>query len=96
MTREQYKQQCLILRAKLQATDRNYLNKFLDYWFWKVIGDERKIYRRDLQTFLRGSGYIHGVAEPYLFFERIEKYLTHHANQNKRNERRSLTAETVK
>jgi hypothetical protein len=93
MTRENYKKECFDLRKQLQATGRDYLNKFLEYWFWNIIGVERKKYRRDLQSFLRGSGYIHGLAEPYLFFERIDKFLQHHARETKKNEKRSLVKE---
>lgn len=93
MTRKEYKNNIHILRDKLAATGRDYLNQFIDYWFANVIGAQRKKYRRDLQSFLRGSGYVHGSAEPYIFFERIQKYLTQYERrQNLAKKRSELTS----
>ena len=90
MTRNEYKRECLVLRDKLKATGRDYLSGFLDYWFMNVIGEDRDRYRRDLQSFLRGSAYVHGTADPYRFFDRIDKYLKYHEKLKKSNERRAL------
>lgn len=89
MTREIYKSEILVLRARLKKTGHGYLFHFLNYWFPNIEGETYDRYRRDLQTFLRGAGFIHAYTEPYAFLPKIHSYLKDYEIRKKQAQQRT-------
>ena len=89
MTRENYKTEILHIRERMKKTGHGYLIHFLNYWFPNIEGETYEKHRRDLQSFLRGSGFIHAYAEPYAFLPKILNYLKDHEIRQKQAQQRT-------